>query len=167
MARPHPVVGITAKLTNVIGGIGYEAHVLEGLFVEEVELIATKVRNDARTHTLLLSILALLQHLLSKGFEETYALTCKLVRFLLLCLSVYLFRYISDAQYKGKTKRSRSAKFFTAIVSEVAVFHVVVANSTHLVYVAKAAVVVGKYQAFRTYYFARATSTKDTNALAE
>ncbi len=51
-------------------------------------------------------------------------------------------------------------------MGKVAIFHVVVANGTHFVYIAKAAVVVGQHKAIATNEFACAASTKDADAFA-
>ena len=146
-------------------GIGTAKSVL--LFKENVELVATEVGHDASGHAFEFGKLTLFEHFLGNGFQETNALTCVFIGMFLNSFGINLCSNIGNALYKSKGETGWRAEFFATVVCKVTVLHVVVTNATHLVYVAKTAVVIGEDKTFRTYYFACTTATKDANAIAQ
>ena len=167
LAWPYPVVAIATKLSDVIGRIGHKAHVLIGLFVEYVELVATEVGHNACIHALLLAKVALFEHLGSERFKKTIALHGIFVGLFLFSFGVHLFSHIGNAHHEGECQAFGCAQFLSAVVRKVAVLHVVVANAAHLVHVAETAVVVGEHKTVGTYHLAGAATAKYADALAQ
>ena len=166
MARPYPVVGVAAELAHIIGRIGHQPEVLEGLFVEHVEAVRSEEGHDAHLHPLLFLQVALLQQFLGQRLQEALALCGIDVSPLLLGFGVHLFRHVHDAEHEGK-RQARCAEFFGTAVGEVAVLHVVVADAAHFVHIAEAAVVVGQHQSVGADHLAGTSAAEDADALAQ
>ena len=166
VARPHPVVGIAAKLPDVLRGRCHEAHVGVFLHPYHVEAVGIEEGNDFGAYALasfkLLDIFPLLCH----GFEETLALHLGCANALLLGEGEHLVGHVLNLQHEGKGKVGRG-EFLGAAVCEEAVLGVVVLLGAHVVHVTEPAVVVGEYQSLGRHHLARAASAEHADAVAQ
>ena len=167
LARPHPVVGVSAELSDVVGRRGNETHVKIGLFVEKIEAVGGVEGIDFSGDAFGLLVLSFFQHFFGDGFKEALALHGVDVLLLLGTFFPDLLRDIFNADDEGEGEALGGAQFFASALCEEAVLDVVVIQVGHLVDVGESAMVVGEDQSIGADDFSGATAAEDADAVAQ
>ena len=80
---------------------------------------------------------------------------------------IHLVRHVSDTQHERKRQALRRTEFFRAVMSKIAVLHVVMADGAHFMHVAETAVMVGQDETVAAHHLTSTSATENADAFAE
>ena len=153
MARPHPVVGLTTKLTYRGGRSGNHTHVAVYLIIEHIEFVSCIEGECAHFNARFTLQIALLQFLFCQFVEERGSQCIDFRHFACLYFSVDKVGDVYNAVHETEFQ-SRGGQFFTAVHGPETICQIIVFHAAVLLYGTVSAMVIGQNQSFRRDDFA-------------
>ena len=164
VARPHPVVGLTAKLTYRGGRSGNHTHVAVYLIIEHIEFVSCIEGECAHFNARFTLQIALLQFFLCQFAEERGSQCIDFRHFACLYFSVDKVGDVYNAVHETEFQ-SRGGQFFTAVHGPETICQIIVFHAAVLLYGTVSAMVIGQNQSFRRDDFAGTATAKDTYSI--